>query len=114
MQHHLDRVLRRVGLVSLAPIVANSVSKDAASLVERGRRDGPADVGVALKTVLRVLVPEVEGSVGASRAEGAVDRVEGDIVDGVDIGDVVGGRVAVAFEREVGAAHVSMILNKKK
>lgn len=46
-------------------------------------------------------VPEVEGTVRPSSAEGSVDRVEGDRVDGVDIRHVVGWGVAVAFEGEV-------------
>jgi hypothetical protein len=54
--------------------------------------------------VLGVLVPEVERTVGAGRAEGAVDGVERDIVDGVDVGDAVGGGVTVTLEGEVGAA----------
>lgn len=43
-------------------------------------------------------VPEVEGAVRSCGAEGAVYGVEGDGVDGVDVGHVVGGWVAVAFE----------------
>jgi hypothetical protein len=54
--------------------------------------------------VFRVLVPEVECSVAAGGAEGAVHRVEVDGIDGEDVGDVGGGgRLAVAFEGEVGA-----------
>ena len=53
--------------------------------------------------MLCVLVPEVEGSVRAGSAEGTVNRVKGDCVDGVDTGDVAvdGVLLAVAFEREV-------------
>lgn len=63
MQHHLDGIALRTVLVALTPVVPDSISKDAARLAERGGRDAPSDVGVALETVLGVLVPEVEGAV---------------------------------------------------
>jgi len=43
-------------------------------------------------------VPEMECAVGTSSAEGAVFGVEGNGVDGVDVGHIVLGRVAMAFE----------------
>lgn len=104
MQHDLVRVSRRIVLIALAPVIANRVRKDRAVLVECRCCDAAPNFGVALETVLGVLVPEMEGSVGTGGAEGAVDRVEGDVVDGVTFGDLVGGRVAVALEGEVGAA----------
>jgi len=103
MKHNLDRILRRVVLVALAPVVGDGVGEDVTRLVEGGGNDAAADVGVALETVLGVLVPEVEGAVGASGAEGSVDGVEGDVVYGMDSDDVVGWGVAVAFEGEVGS-----------
>lgn len=106
MQHDLDRVVLCVVLVALAPVIANGVGEDAAVLVKGRGRDATTHVRVAFKTVLSVLVPEVECAVGAGRAEGAVDGVEGDVVDGVDVGDAVGGRVTVTLEGEVGAGHV--------
>jgi hypothetical protein len=54
-----------------------------------------------------VLVPIVEGAIAAGCAEGAVDGVEGYIVDRVDGSDIVRGRVAVAFEGEVQAVQTS-------
>src|SRR5262249_40666666 len=88
----------------LAPVVADGVGEDGAGLVEGSCRDAPPDVRIALEPVLRVLVPEVEGSVGARRAEGAVDGVERDVVDGVDLEFVGGARgLSVVFEGEVGA-----------
>lgn len=102
MQHDLDGVLRRVSLVPLAPVVRDGVGEDAARLVEGRRDDGAADGRVPLEAVLGVLVPEVEGAVGAGGAEGAVDGVEGDVVYGVDGDDIVGGGLAVALKREVG------------
>lgn len=98
MQHHLDRVVLRVVLEALAPVIANGVGKDASRLVERRRRDAAAHVGVPLEPVLGVLVPEVERAVGSRRAERAVYGVEGDVVDGVYVDHVVDDRVAMAFE----------------
>ena len=76
MQHHLDGVVLCVVLVALGPVVANRVRKDATSLVEGSGSDAATDVGVSLKTVLGILDPEVERSVGTGRAGCAVDRVE--------------------------------------
>ena len=103
MQHDLDGLLRRVLRVALAPVVAHGVREDVASAVEGRRHDLPADLRVALEAVLGVLVPEVEGPVGAGGAEGAVLRVEGDRVHAVDVALVARVRrgLAVAFEREV-------------
>lgn len=114
VQHNLDGVLRRVVLVPLAPIVRDRIRKDAARLVECGRDDRAADGRVALEAVFGILVPEVEGAVRAGCAEGAVGGVEGDVVDGVDGDDIVGRGVAVALEREVGAARVSVIVEMIK
>lgn len=106
MEHNLDRIVLCVVLVSLGPVVTDGVGKDAAVLVEGRGGDAAADVGVALETVLGVLVPEVEGSVRTGRAEGAVDGVERDVVYGVDVGGAVDGRVTVALEGKVGAEKV--------
>lgn len=103
MQLNFDRIVRVIPRVSLAPIVADRICKDIASLAEARGCDAAADLGVAFETVLGVLVPEVEGAVTTSGAEGTVNRVEGDCVDGVDFCDVavVGVGLAVAFEGEV-------------
>lgn len=105
MQHDLGHLLLGVLRVPLAPIIADCIRKDIAVAVERRGNDGPADLRVALEPMLGVLVPEVEGAVGAGGAEGAVLRMEGDGVDAVDVALVarVGGRLAVAFEGEVGS-----------
>lgn len=60
--------------------------------------------------MLRVLVPEVKGTVAAGGAEGAVLRVEGDGINGVDFCGVAGGAVglAVALEGEVFAASFTL------
>lgn len=104
MQHHLDGIALGVVLVALGPVVTDSVGEDGTVLVEGGGGDATTDVGVALKTMLGILVPEVECSIGTGRAECAVDGVERDIVDSVDVGDAVGWGVAMALEGEVGAA----------
>jgi hypothetical protein len=103
MQHDLCRIAGRVVLVSFAPVVTNGISENGTSLVERGGRDGSAHIRIPLEPVLGILVPEVERAVGSSGAEGAVDGVEGDVIDGVDVDGVVDGRITVALEREVGA-----------
>ena len=100
MQHDLIRRLRRIDRVAFTPIITDGISEDRAVAVEAGGGDGAADGGVALEPVLGVLVPEVEGAVGAGGAEGAVHGVEGYSVDGVDVGGVAAGwgGFAVAFE----------------
>jgi hypothetical protein len=105
VQLDLNGILGRVSAKALAPVVANRVGEDVAFAREACGGDGAADLGVALEAMLCVLVPEVEGAVGAGGAEGAVLRVEGDGVDGVDFGHVALGGVllAVAFEGEVEA-----------
>ena len=107
MKFDLDGVVLRVATVALAPVVADGVGKDVAVLAETRRNDAAADLGVALETVLGVLVPEVEGTVGTGGGEGAVLGVEGDGVYGVDLCDVAVGGVllAVALEGEVEARY---------
>lgn len=103
VEHDLDGVGLRVVLVALAPVVTNGIGEDASVLVECRRGDAAADLGVSLESVFGVLVPEVEGAVRSSGAEGTVDGVEGDVVYGVDIGSVILGGISVALEGEVGA-----------
>jgi hypothetical protein len=76
VQHDLVGVLGVVGCVSLVPIVGDGVGEDGAVVVKVGAADAAADFGVALETVLGVLVPEVECAVAAGGAEGAMDGVE--------------------------------------
>lgn len=93
-----------IGRVALAPVVAHGVGEDISVAVKGGARNGPANSWVPLQAVLGVLVPEVEGTVTSSGAKCAVDGVEADGVDGVDVADVtVGwGSFTVALEGEVG------------
>ena len=114
MQHDLVRVLLVVAGVALAPVVADGVGEDGAVVVEGAGGDGAADGRVALQAVLGDAVPEVKCAVGAGGAEGAVLRVEGDGVDGVDVRHVVLGWVAVAFEGEVHAGFCVSITREKK
>lgn len=105
MQLELNRILGVIPRIAFAPVVTNRIREDVAVAAERRRGDAAADLRVALETVLGVLVPEVECAVAAGGAEGAVLRVEGDGIDGVDFGDVALGGVglAVAFKGEVEA-----------
>ena len=110
MQLDLDGVLWCVPAEALAPVVADSVRKNVSIPRESGRCDAAANLRVALETVLGVFVPEVEGAIATGCGEGAMLGVEGDGVDGVDLGDVALGGVllSVALEGEVQAAkHVS-------
>lgn len=105
MQHDFIRQLLCIGRIAFAPIVTDSVSEDIPGTIERGAGDRASDGGIALETMFGVLVPEVKGAVTAGGAEGAVLRMEGDGVDGVNVGDVavIGGCFAMAFEAEIGA-----------
>ena len=76
VQHDLVGVVCTVVLVALAPIVAHCVSKDVAGSAEVCRRNASTDVGVALQSVLGVLVPEVECAVCACGGESTMDGVE--------------------------------------
>ena len=49
---------------------------------------GPPTSGMALQSMFGIFVPEVKGAVATGGREGAVLRVEGDCVDGVDFGHV--------------------------
>jgi len=105
MQHNLIHRLRRIARVPLTPIIAHRIGENRAVPIESRRADGAPDLRVALEPVLGVFVPEVEGAVAAGGAEGTVDGVEGDGVDGEDVGDVAaaGDVLPVTFEGEVGA-----------
>lgn len=101
MQHDLVRVVGRVPLESLAPVITNGISKNAAGLVECRCRDAPTHIGIPLEAVFGVFVPEVEGAITTGGAKRAVLWVKRDIVDGIHVGNVALGRVAVTFEGEV-------------
>lgn len=106
MHHDFVWILLVVRIVSHTPIIANSIGKNLAVAIESCGRDGARSFGVPFQPVLRIFVPEVEGSIGPGSAEGAMYRVERDGVDRVDRCDIVGWRVAVAFEGEVGTEYI--------
>lgn len=103
MQHDLVRLLLGVLLEALAPIVADCVRKHSTLAIEAGSGDRTANIWIALETMLGLAVPEVECTVRASSAERAMLRMEGDGIDGIDIGliFVVGRGLSMALEREV-------------
>jgi len=103
MQHHLRGISRAIALVPLAPIVTDGVRKYRALLVELRGCDTTADSWVPFETVFSILIPEVESTVAASGAERPVLGMEGDVVDGVDVGYVALRLVSVTLEREVQA-----------
>lgn len=103
MKHNLVRRLLGVEVVALAPIVTDGIGKNVSRAVEPCRGDGTSHFGVSFQSVFGVLVPEMESSVAACCAKGAVDRVEANGVDGEDVADVavVGRCLTMAFETEV-------------
>lgn len=105
MKHHLVGQLLGVGRVTLTPVVADSVGKNISSAVESGAGNCSPNGRIPLQTMFGILVPEVEGAVTTGGAEGTVNGMEGDRVEGIDVVDValVGRGLTVAFEAEVGA-----------
>ena len=105
MKHHLVGQLLGIGRVTLTPVVTHSISKDVPVTVESSAGDSSPNGWISFQTVLCILIPEMKSTVTASGAESAMDRVKGDVVNGVDVADValVGRGLAVTFEAEVGA-----------
>lgn len=103
MQHDLIWIVRRIMRISFAPIVANCIRKYIPIAIERRGRNRASYFRIPLEPVLRVLVPEVECTIGAGSAESAVHGVEADGVDAVHFADVSVRRVLlpVALEGEV-------------
>ena len=71
--------------MALAPIIGDGISKDLSVFVESGLCDWLLASLTGLQLGARVLVPEGEPAVRAHRGEGAVHRVEGDVVHSKDI-----------------------------
>lgn len=105
MQHNLVRRALLMALVPLAPVIADRICKDVASVIEVCRRNSATDLWITFETMLRVFVPEVKCAVRAGSAECAVDWMEADGIDRVDVanGAVIWWAAAVAFEAEVSA-----------
>lgn len=89
--------------VALAPVVADGVGEDVSIVGEGCAGDWATDCWVSLEAVFGVLVPEVECAVGSCGGECAMDWVERDGVDCIDVGNVGSRWVAVALEGEVEA-----------
>ena len=108
MKLDLDRVLLVVASVALAPVVADCICENVSVFAEARRNDAAADFRVALEAVLCVLVPEVEGAVGAGSRESAMLWVEGNGIYREDLCGFasVGVGLAVALKREVETASV--------
>jgi hypothetical protein len=108
MQLDLQRILRAIRRIPLTPVIRYRVGKDVSVARETCSGDRATDFWVAFKTVLGVLVPEVECTIRSGGGEGTVDGVEGDGVYGIDFCDVASVWVllAVTFERKVEAGFI--------
>ena len=71
--------------MSLAPVVGDSVGEDVAVLVEAGLGYGLLALLAGLEFSPGVLVPEGVPPVTADRGQGAMHRVEGDVVHREDV-----------------------------
>ena len=86
-QEDVVLLLRLVELVALGPVVADGVGEDDPGGVEGTARDGLLHGLTRLQLGARVLVPESPSAVGTHRRQSPVDRVERDVVDGIDVLD---------------------------
>lgn len=71
--------------MALRPVVTHGVSEYGSVFVETGGRYGAVDSRESLQSLFGVFVPETESSIGTSRAESPIDRMECNRVDGVDM-----------------------------
>ena len=86
-QENVVLFLRLVELVALGPVVTDSVSENDPGSVEGTACDGLLHGLTRLQLGARVLVPESPSAVGTHRRQSPVDRVERDVVDGIDVLD---------------------------
>ena len=86
-QENVVLFLRLVELVALGPVVTDSVSENDPGGVEGTARDGLLHGLTRLQLGARILVPESPSAVGTHRRQSPVDRVERDVVDGIDVLD---------------------------
>ena len=84
-QEYIVFLLVVVELVPLAPVVRHRVREDLPVLVEGALSDRLLTWLAGLELGPGVLVPEGEPAVAAHGGQGAVHRVEGDVIDGEDI-----------------------------
>ena len=88
-QEDVVLLLRLVELVALGPVVADGVGEDDPGGVEGTAGDGLLHGLARLQLGARVLVPEGPPAVRAHRRQGAVDGMERNVVDGVDVLDAL-------------------------
>lgn len=98
VQHDLVGIVCIVAVEPLIPVVSCGISEDAAGRVEGSSNNRATDRRVPFEAVLCIFVPEVESAVASGCAEGTVLRVEGDVVDSVDLGDVALCGITVTLE----------------
>lgn len=63
MHHDLIRILRIIASITLTPVITNCISEDISIFVERRCRDSAANCRIALESVFRYSVPEMERAV---------------------------------------------------
>lgn len=89
MHHNLVWILWGIGSVTFAPIVTDSIGKYVTVLVEGCCCNCAANGRVTLEPVFSNSIPEVEGAIRSSSTESAVNWVERDGVDRVNICHVI-------------------------
>jgi len=89
--------------ISLTPVVADRVGKNVAIPVEGCGSNASTDLRIALESVLRIFVPEVESPVRSGRGKCTMNWMKRYGVDRKDLIHVTVGRVrlAMAFEGKV-------------
>lgn len=105
MQHNLIWVLLVVAHETFVPVVPDSICKDGAGAVECSGCDTSTDGWVALETMFRVLVPEMERAVATSSTKGSMLGMEGDIINCVNLCSITRWSIAMTFEGEIRAVH---------
>ncbi len=85
MEHDLVRIIRSIVGITFAPIITDGICENITGAIETGRSNRPPHGRVTFQTMFRVFIPEMKRAVGARCRESAVDGVEGDGVDGVDV-----------------------------
>jgi hypothetical protein len=100
MQHDLIRKIWCIKQIPLTPIIANCISKELSIHIKRRRRNLSLNTWIQVQPALSLIVPELEGAVRTARAEGTMNWMNRDIVDGPHVRYIVGWFVflAVAFE----------------
>lgn len=101
VHHDLVGILRGIGRVTFAPVVADGICENCARLVEIGCADSASDVRVTFQPMLCILVPEVKGTIRSCCAESSMYGMEGYRVDRVHICHVADWRITVTFKGEI-------------